>query len=147
MLFNKNKKNSTQYVLEISSAIFCPCLSKLNVTCYKTAEEISPARKKSEEAVLSPKLSRAATTIAEEAVDQLQASEKLIAGMCTFSTEIHYNAPLFIKILNCFLSFYYKRHSSSEKNTTNSKRHNIMKIKEIRHLSLSTQISCKHTKL
>lgn len=38
-------------------------------------------RKKSEsEALLSPKLSRAATTIAEEAVDQLQASEKLIAG-------------------------------------------------------------------
>lgn len=28
----------------------------------------------------TPKLSRAATTIAEEAVDQLQASEKLIAG-------------------------------------------------------------------
>ncbi|XP_013140751.1 PREDICTED: kinesin-like protein unc-104 [Papilio polytes] len=45
------------------------------------AEEISPARKKSEEAVLSPKLSRAATTIAEEAVDQLQASEKLIAEL------------------------------------------------------------------
>ncbi|KPJ15600.1 Kinesin-like protein KIF1B [Papilio machaon] len=45
------------------------------------AEETSPARKKSEEAVLSPKLSRAATTIAEEAVDQLQASEKLIAEL------------------------------------------------------------------
>ncbi|XP_045537254.1 kinesin-like protein unc-104 [Papilio machaon] len=44
-------------------------------------EETSPARKKSEEAVLSPKLSRAATTIAEEAVDQLQASEKLIAEL------------------------------------------------------------------
>ena len=40
----------------------------------------SPQRKKSEAEVLSPKLSRAATTIAEEAVDQLQASEKLIAG-------------------------------------------------------------------
>ncbi|XP_068617995.1 kinesin-like protein unc-104 [Battus philenor] len=44
-------------------------------------ENTSPARKKSEEAVLSPKLSRAATTIAEEAVDQLQASEKLIAEL------------------------------------------------------------------
>lgn len=47
-----------------------------------SAEEnnTSPQRKKSEAEVLSPKLSRAATTIAEEAVDQLQASEKLIAG-------------------------------------------------------------------
>ncbi|CAK1555892.1 unnamed protein product [Leptosia nina] len=44
-------------------------------------EEPSPMRKKSEEEVLSPKLSRAATTIAEEAVDQLQASEKLIAEL------------------------------------------------------------------
>ncbi|VVC97408.1 unnamed protein product [Leptidea sinapis] len=43
--------------------------------------EPSPMRKKSEEEVLSPKLSRAATTIAEEAVDQLQASEKLIAEL------------------------------------------------------------------
>ncbi|XP_050549699.1 kinesin-like protein unc-104 isoform X10 [Spodoptera frugiperda] len=41
----------------------------------------SPQRKKSEAEVLSPKLSRAATTIAEEAVDQLQASEKLIAEL------------------------------------------------------------------
>ncbi|KAL0871022.1 hypothetical protein ABMA27_004836 [Loxostege sticticalis] len=41
----------------------------------------SPARKKSEAEVMSPKLSRAATTIAEEAVDQLQASEKLIAEL------------------------------------------------------------------
>ncbi|XP_052751112.1 kinesin-like protein unc-104 isoform X11 [Galleria mellonella] len=41
----------------------------------------SPVRKKSEAEVLSPKLSRAATTIAEEAVDQLQASEKLIAEL------------------------------------------------------------------
>lgn len=48
----------------------------------KTGEEnnSSPQRKKSEAECLSPKLSRAATTIAEEAVDQLQASEKLIAG-------------------------------------------------------------------
>ncbi|XP_026747752.1 kinesin-like protein unc-104 isoform X3 [Trichoplusia ni] len=45
------------------------------------AEENSPQRKKSEAEVLSPKLSRAATTIAEEAVDQLQASEKLIAEL------------------------------------------------------------------
>lgn len=44
-------------------------------------ENASPIRKKSETEALSPKLSRAATTIAEEAVDQLQASEKLIAGM------------------------------------------------------------------
>ncbi|CAH2043360.1 unnamed protein product, partial [Iphiclides podalirius] len=44
-------------------------------------ENTSPARKKSEETALSPKLSRAATTIAEEAVDQLQASEKLIAEL------------------------------------------------------------------
>ncbi|XP_026747761.1 kinesin-like protein unc-104 isoform X4 [Trichoplusia ni] len=44
-------------------------------------EENSPQRKKSEAEVLSPKLSRAATTIAEEAVDQLQASEKLIAEL------------------------------------------------------------------
>ncbi|XP_045522109.1 kinesin-like protein unc-104 isoform X13 [Pieris brassicae] len=43
--------------------------------------EPSPMRKKNEEEVLSPKLSRAATTIAEEAVDQLQASEKLIAEL------------------------------------------------------------------
>lgn len=43
--------------------------------------EESPARKKSEAEALSPKLSRAATTIAEEAVDQLQASEKLIAEL------------------------------------------------------------------
>ncbi|GBP28430.1 Kinesin-like protein KIF1B [Eumeta japonica] len=43
--------------------------------------EDSPARKKSEAEVLSPKLSRAATAIAEEAVDQLQASEKLIAEL------------------------------------------------------------------
>ncbi|XP_045488777.1 kinesin-like protein unc-104 isoform X10 [Pieris rapae] len=42
--------------------------------------EPSPMRKKNEEEV-SPKLSRAATTIAEEAVDQLQASEKLIAEL------------------------------------------------------------------
>ncbi|XP_026747743.1 kinesin-like protein unc-104 isoform X2 [Trichoplusia ni] len=46
-----------------------------------TTEENSPQRKKSEAEVLSPKLSRAATTIAEEAVDQLQASEKLIAEL------------------------------------------------------------------
>lgn len=47
----------------------------------QTAEETtSPVRKKNEAEVLSPKLTRAATTIAEEAVDQLQASEKLIAG-------------------------------------------------------------------
>lgn len=52
-----------------------------------TAEENSPQRKKSEAEVLSPKLSRAATTIAEEAVDQLQASEKLIAGMCEIFTK------------------------------------------------------------
>ncbi|XP_049875977.1 kinesin-like protein unc-104 isoform X7 [Pectinophora gossypiella] len=45
-------------------------------------ENASPIRKKSEaEEALSPKLSRAATTIAEEAVDQLQASEKLIAEL------------------------------------------------------------------
>ncbi|XP_052751103.1 kinesin-like protein unc-104 isoform X3 [Galleria mellonella] len=44
-------------------------------------EASSPVRKKSEAEVLSPKLSRAATTIAEEAVDQLQASEKLIAEL------------------------------------------------------------------
>ncbi|XP_075980835.1 kinesin family member unc-104 isoform X3 [Anticarsia gemmatalis] len=44
-------------------------------------ENASPQRKKSEAEVLSPKLSRAATTIAEEAVDQLQASEKLIAEL------------------------------------------------------------------
>ncbi|XP_047535807.1 kinesin-like protein unc-104 isoform X7 [Vanessa atalanta] len=45
-------------------------------------ENASPMRKKSEsESALSPKLSRAATTIAEEAVDQLQASEKLIAEL------------------------------------------------------------------
>ncbi|XP_041982439.1 kinesin-like protein unc-104 isoform X5 [Aricia agestis] len=44
-------------------------------------ENASPMRKKSEGEVLSPKLSRAATTIAEEAVDQLQASEKLIAEL------------------------------------------------------------------
>ncbi|KOB76657.1 Uncharacterized protein OBRU01_04754 [Operophtera brumata] len=44
-------------------------------------ETTSPVRKKSEAEVLSPKLSRAATTIAEEAVDQLQASEKLIAEL------------------------------------------------------------------
>ncbi|XP_053610320.1 kinesin-like protein unc-104 isoform X3 [Plodia interpunctella] len=44
-------------------------------------ENASPVRKKSEAEVLSPKLSRAATTIAEEAVDQLQASEKLIAEL------------------------------------------------------------------
>lgn len=55
----------------------------------QTAEETtSPARKKSEAEVLSPKLSRAATTIAEEAVDQLQASEKLIAGTVNF--ELNY---------------------------------------------------------
>ncbi|CAB3253141.1 unnamed protein product [Arctia plantaginis] len=46
-----------------------------------TEENSSPQRKKSEAEVLSPKLSRAATTIAEEAVDQLQASEKLIAEL------------------------------------------------------------------
>ncbi|XP_059057843.1 kinesin-like protein unc-104 [Achroia grisella] len=46
-----------------------------------TTEATSPIRKKSEAEVLSPKLSRAATTIAEEAVDQLQASEKLIAEL------------------------------------------------------------------
>ncbi|XP_063625923.1 kinesin-like protein unc-104 [Cydia splendana] len=46
-----------------------------------TEENASPQRKKSEAEVLSPKLSRAATTIAEEAVDQLQASEKLIAEL------------------------------------------------------------------
>ncbi|XP_073962164.1 kinesin family member unc-104 isoform X3 [Choristoneura fumiferana] len=46
-----------------------------------TEENQSPQRKKSEAEVLSPKLSRAATTIAEEAVDQLQASEKLIAEL------------------------------------------------------------------
>ncbi|KAM3965832.1 kinesin-like protein unc-104 [Aphomia sociella] len=46
-----------------------------------TEETSSPIRKKSEAEVLSPKLSRAATTIAEEAVDQLQASEKLIAEL------------------------------------------------------------------
>ncbi|XP_060804747.1 kinesin-like protein unc-104 isoform X2 [Amyelois transitella] len=46
-----------------------------------TDENASPVRKKSEAEVLSPKLSRAATTIAEEAVDQLQASEKLIAEL------------------------------------------------------------------
>ncbi|XP_028158332.1 kinesin-like protein unc-104 isoform X2 [Ostrinia furnacalis] len=44
-------------------------------------ENASPIRKKSEAEVLSPKLSRAGTTIAEEAVDQLQASEKLIAEL------------------------------------------------------------------
>ncbi|XP_045774783.1 kinesin-like protein unc-104 isoform X7 [Maniola jurtina] len=44
-------------------------------------ENVSPMRKKSESEALSPKLSRAATTIAEEAVDQLQASEKLIAEL------------------------------------------------------------------
>ncbi|XP_039756147.1 kinesin-like protein unc-104 isoform X8 [Pararge aegeria] len=44
-------------------------------------ENASPMRKKSESEALSPKLSRAATTIAEEAVDQLQASEKLIAEL------------------------------------------------------------------
>ncbi|XP_026321724.1 kinesin-like protein unc-104 isoform X4 [Hyposmocoma kahamanoa] len=44
-------------------------------------ENSSPIRKKSEAEALSPKLSRAATTIAEEAVDQLQASEKLIAEL------------------------------------------------------------------
>ncbi|CAH0720425.1 unnamed protein product, partial [Brenthis ino] len=44
-------------------------------------ENSSPSRKKSESEALSPKLSRAATTIAEEAVDQLQASEKLIAEL------------------------------------------------------------------
>ncbi|XP_038222793.1 kinesin-like protein unc-104 isoform X5 [Zerene cesonia] len=43
--------------------------------------EPSPIRKKSDEEAMSPKLSRAATTIAEEAVDQLQASEKLIAEL------------------------------------------------------------------
>ncbi|XP_047521672.1 kinesin-like protein unc-104 isoform X4 [Pieris napi] len=47
----------------------------------KETREPSPMRKKNEEEVLSPKLSRAATTIAEEAVDQLQASEKLIAEL------------------------------------------------------------------
>ncbi|KAJ0174763.1 hypothetical protein K1T71_009871 [Dendrolimus kikuchii] len=46
-----------------------------------TGENASPQRKKSEAEALSPKLSRAATTIAEEAVDQLQASEKLIAEL------------------------------------------------------------------
>lgn len=52
------------------------------ITYDETGEEnTSPTRKKSECEALSPKLSRAATTIAEEAVDQLQASEKLIAGI------------------------------------------------------------------
>lgn len=53
------------------------------MVCTTAEENASPIRKKSEAEVLSPKLSRAATTIAEEAVDQLQASEKLIAGNYT----------------------------------------------------------------
>ncbi|CAG5033343.1 unnamed protein product [Parnassius apollo] len=44
-------------------------------------ENSSPARKKNDEALMSPKLSRTGTTIAEDAVDQLQASEKLIAEL------------------------------------------------------------------
>lgn len=57
------------------------CLSRKYIFYDKTADDnASPTRKKSESEALSPKLSRAATTIAEEAVDQLQASEKLIAG-------------------------------------------------------------------
>ncbi|CAG4951591.1 unnamed protein product [Colias eurytheme] len=48
----------------------------------KETRDQSPMRKKTEEEeMMSPKLSRAATTIAEEAVDQLQASEKLIAEL------------------------------------------------------------------
>lgn len=46
-------------------------------------EDNNPANRErciSESELGTPKLSRAATTIAEEAVDQLQASEKLIAG-------------------------------------------------------------------
>lgn len=53
----------------------------INTKNLTAVENNSPQRKKSEAEALSPKLSRAATTIAEEAVDQLQASEKLIAGM------------------------------------------------------------------
>ncbi|CAB3253143.1 unnamed protein product [Arctia plantaginis] len=51
------------------------------IDVQEAEENSSPQRKKSEAEVLSPKLSRAATTIAEEAVDQLQASEKLIAEL------------------------------------------------------------------
>ncbi|CAH2983992.1 unnamed protein product [Chilo suppressalis] len=46
-----------------------------------SGEDPSANCKKNDTEALSPKLSRAATTIAEEAVDQLQASEKLIAEL------------------------------------------------------------------
>lgn len=72
---------------EISSIVLSLSLSLMDRCVDSGEENASPIRKKNETDA-SPKLSRAATTIAEEAVDQLQASEKLIAGMSFLKVSI-----------------------------------------------------------
>ncbi|XP_050665675.1 kinesin-like protein unc-104 isoform X2 [Leptidea sinapis] len=77
-----NEDANAKLIRELKEEIFkLRELLKAEGIDVEEAGEPSPMRKKSEEEVLSPKLSRAATTIAEEAVDQLQASEKLIAEL------------------------------------------------------------------
>ncbi|CAG9788601.1 unnamed protein product [Diatraea saccharalis] len=77
-----NEDANAKLIRELKEEIFkLRELLKAEGIEVEEAGEESPACKKNEAEVLSPKLSRAATTIAEEAVDQLQASEKLIAEL------------------------------------------------------------------
>ncbi|KAL4710893.1 hypothetical protein ACJJTC_002523, partial [Scirpophaga incertulas] len=77
-----NEDANAKLIRELKEEIFkLRELLKAEGIEVEEGEENNAPRKKSEAEVLSPKLSRAATTIAEEAVDQLQASEKLIAEL------------------------------------------------------------------
>ncbi|RVE45455.1 hypothetical protein evm_009890 [Chilo suppressalis] len=78
-----NEDANAKLIRELKEEIFKlrELLKAEGIEVEEAGEDPSANCKKNDTEALSPKLSRAATTIAEEAVDQLQASEKLIAEL------------------------------------------------------------------